>query len=219
MQKQHHKQEKGEERGQARQPEADHDTLKNAIRAALAELSKSADQKISADTQGAGSRKRARETGIKKSSEKNSKDFHPRKGRRVLFRDLVGGLVLIPLALAFLAANIAASQVTVPRYRDLVENDRSAWIELFKAAEDRGEISILSRQYPTKYQQLRLEINRESQMRKDRIAALERDLAISPQSRDILYALSLLYRREGDLLTANSYLERARLIDPQVGRE
>ena len=65
---------------------------------------------------------------------------------------------------------------------------------------------------------LRDSVFNEELSRQDQVTKLERAIRMYPNSRDALYALSLIYREDGDTVKADSYLERAKQIDPLVER-
>ncbi|MCX7997231.1 MAG: hypothetical protein N2691_05800 [Patescibacteria group bacterium] len=192
------------------------DLHKEAIKAVLAEIQvaksskeKKSPQTLAADSSASSNRKETHHTEKK----------HHSGTQRWSLRGLIGGTVIITIAIAFLAANLAASQLTVPAYSRLVNGDRDTWVTFFKAAADRDDGLPLILEYKGRYRELADEINRESMSRRARISYLEAELTQNPEARDILYALALLYHQEGEKEKANDYLNRARAIDPATGKD
>lgn len=66
--------------------------------------------------------------------------------------------------------------------------------------------------------ELRDGVFHEELSRQEQVTKLEKAVKQYPNSRDVLYALSTIYREDGEVEKADYYLERAKQIDPLVER-
>lgn len=137
--------------------------------------------------------------------------------RDILLYSLKGafaGLILIGLI-----GNIVGSQLIPSSYFAFVREDKSAVLDLLKAMKLQPEFPSLAGIQRSIYgPSIDEELFAEERRREERINELEELLKSNPKSRDVLYALSVLYTEKKDLNRSNIYLKRAREIDPLVGR-
>jgi tetratricopeptide (TPR) repeat protein len=128
-------------------------------------------------------------------------------------------IVLVLLFSLFVIVNIYFSQSVNPLYFQVINEDRRATITFLKKIK---ELPDFENNYFMNTQIFGEEIQRdlfsENEKRVKRITELESLLKINPKSRDVLYGLSVLYRNNGDTEKADYYLEKAKQIDPLVGK-
>jgi hypothetical protein len=127
-----------------------------------------------------------------------------------------------------LIANIRVSQTVNPLYFQMFSpsnvqyghQNKSATVEFLKRIRTHDEfpayLSIATAMYGS---EIPRDVEREVLARREKITRLEALLNKNPKSRDILYALYELYLslRENEQI-AQSYLDKARSIDPIVGK-
>jgi tetratricopeptide (TPR) repeat protein len=130
----------------------------------------------------------------------------------------VGQFIGMILLLILLSINIAGSQMVHPLYEGVVRGNKLALVTFFKIAKDLAAFQPLKPEMDKTYQTLANEIDKDNITRQEKINKLESVLSKSPKSRDILYALSVLYRDSGNPIKADEYLQKAREIDPSVGK-
>lgn len=126
---------------------------------------------------------------------------------------------LIFIVVLLLAANIVSSQNISGLYFRLVDGGKQATVEYLKTIKTLPQFrKDLDRQKALFGQNIENEVFEEEVRRKQRIKELEGLLQKNPKSRDILYALYLLYNEEGNKQIANEYLRKAQEIDPNIGK-
>ncbi len=120
------------------------------------------------------------------------------------------------VAVLYLSANIAASQMVHPLYSRLINDDPAAWVTFFKVTRNEPAIQSYLQDNQGKYRELQDEINKDNSTRVDTILKLEGYLSFNPQAKDVLFAIATLYKETGDMEKSNEYLRRAQAIDPAV---
>lgn len=136
--------------------------------------------------------------------------------RDIVFYGLKGacaGVIMIGLI-----GNIVGSQLIPSSYFAFVQEDKTAAVELLRAMKLRPEFPTLAGIQRSIYgPSIDQELFAEERGREERINELEELLKSNPKSRDVLYALSVLYKEKKDMSRSDAYLKRAREIDPLVG--
>ncbi len=167
-----------------------------------------------------GDAKEKAETKAAHSSEKavpnENKSPAKRKSKPVTVSHVLWVAVWTSVAVLYLSANIAASQMIHPLYGRLVDNETDAWVTFFKVTRNEPAAQEYLKDNQGKYRELQDEINKDNSTRLDTIQKLEEYLTFNPQAKDVLYAIASLYRETGDLEKAHEYLERSQQIDPAV---
>lgn len=131
---------------------------------------------------------------------------------------ILGTGMAVILGSAFLASNIVTSQLIHPLYNGLVNDDQQSWITFFKLSKNKPEFESYLKEVQGTYRELKPHMDGERVTKQETIRKLEDYLAQNPKARDVLYALSILYRETDDPVKADEYLRQAREIDPSVGR-
>ncbi len=123
---------------------------------------------------------------------------------------IIGFLLLI-----FLLLNIVTSQTVSSLYYEII-NDKEAPVASFlKKIRFLPEFANIFKMNKNIYgPSLANDVFQDQKQRQDLIKKFEQALSQNPQSPEALYNLSLLYRKEGDPIKANDYLNRAKEIDP-----
>lgn len=116
----------------------------------------------------------------------------------------------------FVSLNIVASQKTVPDlYFSFVTGNQQAVSDTLDRMQYLPEYpQILAMQREIYGPVIDEHILQEKQTRESSIKNLEAALQQNTNSRDILYALSILYRQNGNDVQSQQYLERAKEVDP-----
>lgn len=119
----------------------------------------------------------------------------------------------------YLLANCILTQTISPLYQQMVKSDREAAIVFLKYIR---KLPVFERIYADQNAlyngELRDGVFREELSRQEQVTKLEKAVKQYPNSRDVLYALSIIYREDGEVEKASYYLERAKQIDPLVER-
>lgn len=129
---------------------------------------------------------------------------------------ILGSGIVMVMAILFLSVNIAASQIIHPLYSKLVNDDPQAWVTFFKITRYEPQAQDYLVDVQGKYQALQEEINADNSTRLEMIARLEELLVANPKARDVLFAISTLYKDSGDKEKAAEYLQRAQEVDPMI---
>lgn len=129
----------------------------------------------------------------------------------------MGKLLVICIAIAGVAANIAASQFVPASYYAFIEGDKTATMDFLRAMKPIPEFNVLlERQRNIFGAEIDFNLFDAETKREIQIFQLEKILEYNPKSRDVLYGLYKLYN-EGDRTDkAQEYLNRAKAIDPLV---
>ena len=115
--------------------------------------------------------------------------------------------------------NIAAVSQLTPFYAKVTSSDNDSVVYFFKQAKSLSDFYSLLHQIRQTFKLYENQVFAEERRRQDHIKKLEQLLQQNPNSRDILYSLSVLYKREGLRSKAAEYLQKAREIDPQAGKQ
>jgi tetratricopeptide (TPR) repeat protein len=117
---------------------------------------------------------------------------------------------------SFLLLNILFSQQIPLLSTPFLEEQNDAVITFLKLSKDKLYFQRILPEMRGLFQTHTEEIYADEKQRKELIQKLEGLLAQNPQSRDVLYSLYLLYQKNGDETTAQSYLQQAKSIDPGI---
>lgn len=123
------------------------------------------------------------------------------------------------LLFMFLIANILYSQIMPDEYFELLQGKDDAFISIIKRGKDTPYFGNLFPEVKNTIVSREADIFADTHKRQAQIDILKQTLALNPESRDVLYALYLLYKSEGQTNLANEYLDHARQIDPMIGQE
>ncbi|QQS44557.1 hypothetical protein IPM65_03075 [Candidatus Roizmanbacteria bacterium] len=123
------------------------------------------------------------------------------------------------LLFMFLVANILYSQIMPDEYFQLLQGKDDAFVSIIKRGKETSFFESLLPENKNTIAAKEADIFADTHLRKAQIELLKETLARNPESRDVLYALHLLYKSEGQMNEASHYLELARQIDPSVGQE
>ena len=123
------------------------------------------------------------------------------------------------LLFMFLVANILYSQIMPDEYFQLLQGKENAFVSIIKRGKDTSFFQTILPENRNTIAVKEADIFADAHQRQAQIDILKQTLSYNPESRDVLYALYLLYKRDGQINTANEYLDRARQIDPTVGQE
>jgi hypothetical protein len=130
-----------------------------------------------------------------------------------IHRGILYGAIALGCFIA--VSNTYASQQLPALFYPYIEEGRGAVITYLSRIKTLPVFEAELSRYKSEYgADIQNEVFKEDVLRKKRITALEEGLKKQPQSRDILYALSLLYKEGGDEKKASYYLEKARTVDP-----
>ena len=125
-------------------------------------------------------------------------------------------LIVYFATVVFLAANIFAVLQTPQIYYDLISQKNGTIVKFFQIVKPLKSYLQLEPEIKKLYHDYDSLVFQDKYNRQKQIEVLTRILDENPKSRDVLYSLSLLYKAEGDDLRAESYLQQAKMIDPQV---
>lgn len=141
---------------------------------------------------------------------KNLKKTHARFKKAAVYLAIAGG--------CFIAlSNIIASQVFPNLFYPFVDGSRQSVVSYLTHIKKLPIFETELARYKNTYgATIETEVFKEDVLRKQKISFLEKELVKQPYARDILYALSLLYRDDGNTDKAVYYLEKARAIDPSI---
>lgn len=117
---------------------------------------------------------------------------------------------------SFLLLNILFSQQLPSISTPFLNQQNDAVISFLKQSKNKSYFQKILPEINSLFSSHKEEIYADEKQRKELIQKLEGLLAQNPQSRDVLYSLYLLYQKNGDQVTANSYLQQAKSIDPGI---
>ncbi|MCL4364080.1 hypothetical protein M1328_02465 [Patescibacteria group bacterium] len=124
---------------------------------------------------------------------------------------------LFVLLILFLAVNIYFSQNISNIFFGLVNGDKKSTTQFLQKIKNTPDFNKRLVFFETIYgPSIKDEVFSQEIKMEMTIKQLEQMLSKNPQSRDILYALYQLYTAKGDQLTASSYLQRAKTVDPMI---
>ena len=143
----------------------------------------------------------------------NTKKFNMffRFTRRGVVVVLCGGVVL------FVIANMIASWQIPHLFVPVSQEEEKAVVEALQRARFIPEFDIFMRQQESKYPGIRSKVYADRIHRENMIKELETIIGKNPNATEALYALSVLYKEEGNNTQASLYFDRARAIDPTIG--
>lgn len=126
-------------------------------------------------------------------------------------------LIYVLFMSVFLLFNIVFSQNISPIFFGLINNERRSSVEYLKKIRKNSDFAQQLKYYVTLYgPSIKNEVYANELIRDAKIKQFEQILKNSPQSRDVLYSLYLLYSEKGDRLTAENYYKRAKMVDPNI---
>ncbi len=123
------------------------------------------------------------------------------------------------LLFMFLIANILYSQIMPNEYFQLLQGNDGSFVSIIKRGKDTVFFEKLFPENKNTIAAKEADIFADTHQRKAQIEILKQTLTINPESRDVLYALYVLYKNDGQTEAAQEYLDKARQIDPKVGLE
>lgn len=128
------------------------------------------------------------------------------------------GLCLLFIILSmYLGANIISSQQISPLLGKLQKRDFDGTVLFLRSLKDHPSFSSEFSRYKSVYgERLSTYVFHEAAVREATIKKLEVILTKNPESRDVLYQLSINYENQGDKKRADEYLKRALVVDPEV---
>ena len=118
----------------------------------------------------------------------------------------------------YVVINGLASQLVPSIFTRIVEGEKNAIISFYTIARDNEIDHDLFNFVSTDRAQYADELSSDHKNRKEFISYYESLLQINPYARDVLYALSVLYEQEENASQAQAYLQRARALDPSMGK-
>lgn len=117
----------------------------------------------------------------------------------------------------FLIINIIFSQNISSLFVGMVNNQRQAVVDYLKRIKVLPQFKKELVNYQEIYGHgLTNEVFKDERLREEKIAELESILQKNNQARDVLYGLYLLYKEAGNDNKAQSYLNKAKEIDPNI---
>jgi len=135
-------------------------------------------------------------------------------GRRTKVKTLLFWTLSL-LFFLFLIINIVFSQNISSLFVGMVNNQRQAVVDYLKRIKVLPQFKKELVNYQEIYGHgLTNEVFKDERLREEKIAELESILQKNNQARDVLYDLYLLYKAEGNNDKAQSYLNKAKEIDP-----
>lgn len=120
--------------------------------------------------------------------------------------------------LLFLSISIFSSQYIPDIFFATVGNQQSKILSFLAKTKDLPRFQALYPEVKVMLSQNTQVINKEAKTRHDQIVKLENLLTVNPDAPEVLYGLYLLYEADGNITAANTYLQRARAIDPVIGK-
>lgn len=114
--------------------------------------------------------------------------------------------------------NIFSSQFISEMYLQLLNGEQGAQVEFMKKAKTLPQFKTLKPEIQETYTIYQEEVYADEKKRREYIQKLETIAQSYPESRDVLYSLSLLYEKDGNIHKSQEYLQKAKAIDPNVGK-
>lgn len=125
-------------------------------------------------------------------------------------------LVLVIMTL-FLFVNIIFVQSVTPLYQDVANGELTALIRFFAKAKSLKDFQEILPEVNQTFNLYETSVYAEDRKRKEAIQQLESILQKNSQARDVLFTLSLLYKKENNPDRAAYYLQKAKEVDPLIG--
>ena len=117
--------------------------------------------------------------------------------------------------LLYLVLNIVASQWISPLYSGLVDEQKTSIVPYLRKIVSLPDYKSEFVRYEISFGKTLIdEVTQEKRAREQLLQKLDQILYLSPQSRDVLYRLFLLYKEQGDNIKAQNYFKRAKEVDP-----
>ena len=126
-------------------------------------------------------------------------------------------VVVMFFFILFCFFNGVASQIMPSLYFRLIQGDARAEVEFIKTARLMPEFQKLFPEIRQTFVKHETEVYADERKRRLTITELEKILQENPQSRDALYALAILHKRNGNEEKAFEYYEKAKTLDPLLG--
>lgn len=117
----------------------------------------------------------------------------------------------------FLMVNIASSQNIPQVFFDTANGKEQAIVQMFQKAAETSQFPMILPEVKGVLSMHSKEVYKDAYDRNTQITTLQKLLKSNPESPEILYSLYLLYEAEKDTKRADSYLQQARRIDPNIG--
>ena len=149
------------------------------------------------------------------------KHFTKNRLKRIQKETLFWSKVTLFVAGALLLiGNILASQLQPPLYFSLVNEDRDSAVHFLKAVRNIPQYKTLLAMQKNIYgADIENDVNFPL-LRKERIIDyLQELLKKKPNDPELLYGLSIVYREQGNSKEADTYLGKAKSLDPAIGQE
>jgi tetratricopeptide (TPR) repeat protein len=125
--------------------------------------------------------------------------------------------IAIGLLCLFLLFNIIASQTISPLYFNLVNDGKKSTINFLQKIRNQEFFTKIYQMNKNIYgENIENEVFGNEKNRQLLITNYQQALEKNPESRDALYNLYILYKKEGNLTKAKEFLYKARLIDPNL---
>jgi len=126
--------------------------------------------------------------------------------------------VLYVCLFLFLVANILYSQQMPDLYYSFISGDSRSFVTVLQKGKAVESFIWLFPEVKGLMVQHADEIFAEQNVRHRQIDILKTSLGTHPESPEILYALFQMYQYGGEEKVANMYLEKARALDPTIGK-
>lgn len=143
--------------------------------------------------------------------------------KQVIRQSLIGysqSILLVALMVTFgflVARNISASQDIPPLYYRIFDDNPKVMAEFLRRIRDTQAYERFAAMAMNTYgDSIEQEVNKERLQRKYDIEQLEVILTKNPKARDVLVALAILHRRDGNEEKYEEYKARALAVDPAV---
>lgn len=137
------------------------------------------------------------------------------------FKSDLKNIILIFSALIltiFVIGNIYASQSIPVIYEKFANGNQSGLIEFMQKAKNLSMFQQILPEIRDNFQKNKEAVYADETKRKAQIGKLENILTQNPDAPQVIYLLSKLYEQDGQKLLAQKYLERARALDPSIGK-
>jgi len=150
-------------------------------------------------------------------SKKKKKKQEQADDKLLAFLKTAAMIIVYSISLLFIVVNIWSSQHVPQLFFDLANDDEKSVVELLTKAKDTKQYKYLFPEVQQVISKNSEAIYKESNDRSVQIQTLRALLELNPESPEILYSLHVLYRADKDMVNAAIYLQKARMIDPQIG--
>jgi len=151
------------------------------------------------------------------SIKKKKKKEELRSEQPMTFFRTATNVIIGTALLLFVIVNSMSAQYMPKIFFDLANDNEKSIVELLIKAKDTEQFNYLFPEVRGVIAKNSESIYKESNDRSAQIQTLLALLQSNPESPEILYALHILYQADKDRVTADIYLQKARLIDPQIG--